>query len=303
MELTGEELAFFRVWREGGMKYKALEMDADQRFERRSYMRQVLRDYPHWKDKANNELDDMRLYHLDGGYIVEDDRGCEYYLPAAGIPQRESEFRRVRAMMPFGFMSLTGKDFEWAKYNTDVSDQKDTVNRYIINYEKFRENGMGLYICSGTKGSGKTMLACCLLNEIAKRYSGSVKFINTLDFLEMTKQGFKGGDDTKQLYEASLLVIDDIGVQMSKEWADTVFYRLINSRYTDRKPTIYTSNVTIDGLKMDDRITDRIESTTYPLPLPEESIRRQVRQQEKQRILDEIEKRPRQCANTGEGST
>lgn len=301
MELTGEELAFFRVWKDGGMDNKALKMDADQRLERRSYMRTALKNYPPWCNKTNNELDDMRLYCLDGNYILEDGEGYEYYLPAAGITQRESEFRRIRAMMPFEFMNLTGKDFDWTRYRADVSKQKRTVNQYIVNYEKFRDNGMGLYIYSGTKGSGKTMLACCLLNEISKRYPGSVKFINTLDFLEMTKKGFKGEDETKPLYEAGLLVIDDIGVQMSKEWADTVFYRLINNRYTERKPTVYTSNATIDGLKMDDRITDRIESTTYLLQLPEESVRRQVRQQEKQRILDEIEKRPHQCANTGKG--
>lgn len=292
MELTGEELAFFRVWKEGSISYKALDMDECQKLERRSYMRQVLKAYPPWNNRANEELDNMRLYHLDESYIVEDGKGCEYFLPAAGITRHESEFRRARAMMPFEFMNLTGKDFDWSRYKADASKQKGTVNQYIINYEKFRDNGMGLYICSGTKGSGKTMLACCILNEIAKRYPGSAKFINTLDLLEMTKKGFKGDDDTKQLYEASLLVIDDIGVQMSKEWADTVFYRLINSRYTDRKPTIYTSNATIDGLKMDDRVTDRIESTTYFLQLPEESIRRQDRQRKKQKILDEIENAP-----------
>ena len=215
MELTGGELAFFRVWKEGGMEHKAMEMDADQRLERRSYMRMALKNHPPWCNKANNELDDMRLYRLDDGYIVEDGKGCEYYLPAAGIAQKESEFRRTRAMMPFEFMNLTGKDFDWTRYRADVSKQKRTVNQYIVNYERFRDNGMGLYIYSGTKGSGKTMLACCLLNEISKRYPGSVKFINTLDFLEMTKKGFRGEDETKPLYEAGLLVISGCRCQRS----------------------------------------------------------------------------------------
>lgn len=302
MELNGEQLAFFRVYKESGIQYKALAMDADQKLERRSYMRQVLKKYQAWANRTNEILDDMRLYRVDTGYIVEDEKGAEFYLPASGITQQESAFRRVRAMMPFEFMELTGKDFNWSKYRTDVSDQKDTVNRYILNYERFRDNGMGLYIYSGTKGSGKTMLSCCLLNEISKRYPGSVKFINTLDFLEMTKKGFKGEDETKPLYDAGLLVIDDIGVQMSSEWAETVFYRLINDRYINRKPTIYTSNTAIDRLKMDDRITDRIESTTYLLQLPEESVRRQARQQEKQKLIDEIENAPH-SAPTLQGHT
>lgn len=47
---------------------------------------------------------------------------------------------------------------------------------------------------------------------------------------------------------------------------------------------------------MDDRITDRIECTTYPIRLPDESIRKIVRQQEKQELLNNIvDKKVRYC--------
>lgn len=147
------------------------------------------------------------------------------------------------------------------------------------------------------------MLSCCLVNEINNRYAGVSKFVNILDFLEMTKKGFNGNDDDiKALYQANLLVLDDIGVQMSKEWIDTVLYRLINERYINRLPTIYTSNVPVDRLKMDDRITDRIESTTYPVSLPEESIRKETRKQDKQKLLDEIKNAPSDTANIRQGN-
>ena len=102
------------------------------------------------------------------------------------------------------------------------------------------------------------------MNEIGKRYAVGTKFCNVLDFLDMTKKGYSGDDrEVTALFDASLLVLDDIGVQMSKEWVDTVLYRLVNSRYTNRLPTIYTSNIPVEKLKVDDRISDRIESTTY----------------------------------------
>lgn len=68
--------------------------------------------------------------------------------------------------------------------------RKTTVNEFISRYEEFQSKGMGLYIHSSEKGSGKTMLSCCLLNEISKRYVGSIKFVNALDFLEITKRVF-----------------------------------------------------------------------------------------------------------------
>ena len=289
----GKVLATYRVYREDRIKYMIMCMDNEQISERRSYLRKTLRNYPQWENLPNEELDNIRLFSLGDRSIVEDGNGYEFVLPSARITNVESDFRRVRAMMPFEFMDLTGKDFRWERYEADVSECKDMVNRYIMRYPQFKEKGMGLYIYSGTKGSGKTMLSCCLLNEIPRRYSGSVKFVNILDFLEMTKKGFSGDDrDLQAIYEAGLLVLDDIGVQMSKEWVETVLYRLVNHRYTQRLPTIYTSNIPIDGLKMDDRITDRIDSTTLPVKLPEESIRKEVRQQEKDRLLEEIENAP-----------
>lgn len=138
------------------------------------------------------------------------------------------------------------------------------------------------------------MLSCCILNEISDSYPVSVKFINALDLLEMTKQGYKGDEpeELKPLYTCSVLVIDDIGVQMARDWINTVFYRLINVRYTDRLVTIYTSNVTPEGLKMDERIVDRIGSTTYLVELPEVPVRHMKQEQEKEKIFRKIENAP-----------
>lgn len=286
-----ETLAGYRVQNPGNLGLRVMEMDEEQKSERRIYLRKVLIKYPHWANLSNNELDAILLYRVEKGFVVEDASGYEFYLPDNGITKDESAFRRARAMMPFEFMDKTGKDFLWGRYSADITKVRNLVNQYILNFERFREKGCGLYIFSGTKGSGKTMLACCLINEIADRYSIPVKFVNMLDLLEMTKKSFKGNDrEIEALYQAGLLVLDDIGVQMSKEWVDSVLYRLVNDRYVNRKPTIYTSNIPVDSLKMDDRITDRIESTTYPLALPEESIRRAMRQQEKDKMFEEIMK-------------
>lgn len=300
-EKNGEELAYYRLLKPNGKTFFAIPMDSNQLSERRVFLRRALAPYPRWENLTNEQLEDIRLYHVSNGYIAEDEKGRQFFLPGQNISVKDHEFRKVRAMMPFEFMELTGKDFDWTKYKADITEAKKMVNKYIIYYELFKKNGMGLYIHSGTKGSGKTMLSCCILNEISKRHTGSVKFVNILDFLEMTKKSYDGDESVKALYDASLLVIDDIGVQMSKDWIDTVLYRLINERYANRLPTIYTSNIPAERLKMDDRIIDRIESTTYQVELPEESIRKDTRQQAKDKLLHEIENAPSGATNTRQG--
>lgn len=302
-KLTGEELARYRLRKPGGMEWNARSMTPEELSERRIYMRKALVRFPRWENMTNAQYEDIRVYRQGNYLMLEDENGYEYLLPAAGVTAEESEFRKIRAMMPFEFLDVRAKDFQWSRYQGDVTVAKEMVNRYILHYEKLRNKGMGLYIYSGTKGSGKTMLACCLLNEITKRYKGVVKFVNILDFLEMTKKGFSGDDeDVNNIRHAGLLVVDDIGVQMSKEWIDTVLYSLVNDRYVNRLPTIYTSNIPVNRLKMDDRITDRIESTTYSVQLPEESIRKAMREQQKQKLLQEIENAPDSAATPSQGN-
>ena len=302
-KLTGEELARYRLRKPGGMEWNSRSMTPEELSERRIYMRKTLVRFPRWENMTNAQYEDIRVYRQGKCLMLEDANGYEYLLPAAGVTAEESEFRKIRAMMPFEFLDVRAKDFQWSRYQGDVTVAKEMVNRYILHYEKLRNKGMGLYIYSGTKGSGKTMLACCLLNEITKSYKGVVKFVNILDFLEMTKKGFSGDDeDVNNIRHAGLLVVDDIGVQMSKEWIDTVLYSLVNDRYVNRLPTIYTSNIPVNRLKMDDRITDRIESTTYSVQLPEESIRKAMREQQKQKLLQEIESAPDSAATPSQGN-
>lgn len=290
---TESWLAEHRVKGSGVLDYFAVDMTEDEILIRRSYIRCIIKQYPQWSHLTNELIDQIILWKTEKGYILEDAKGCEFILQDKKISSEESEFRRVRAMVPFEFMNLTGKDFDWTSYDTDIAGEKDLVSNFIMNYPQFVEKGMGLYIYSGTKGSGKTMLSCCILNEISKRYRGSTKFINILDFLEMTKKDFQGTEsETQALYNASLLVIDDIGVQMKKEWVDTVLYRLINDRYINQKPTIYTSNVLIEDLRMDDRILDRIDSSTCLVSLPEVPVRKMRRQQLKEKMLNDIKNAP-----------
>lgn len=289
-----EYLAKHRLKFPGCFDYLAILMTIDQIRERRMFLRKILAAFPRWEGLSNEQLDNIRVYRVGNGYIGEDEKGYQYYLKDDGVPETEAEFRRTRAMIPFEFLTTTARDFGWSCYCEDVSVSRRMISDYIVKYLYFSKSGMGLYIYSETKGSGKTMLACCLINEISKRYNGSVKFANILDFLEMTKKGFNGVDEeVNALYNAGCLVLDDIGVQMSKEWVDTVLYRLVNFRYVNRLPTIYTSNIPLNKLKIDDRITDRIDATTYPVKLPEESIRRDMRRQEKQKLLEEIKNAPR----------
>lgn len=283
-----ELLAAYRVAGKGNINYRTKEMSSEEQNIRRMFLRRALVGTP-FSNRDNEYLDGMRVvldYNI-GGMWIEDIDGYLYHTEGKAAQKKEADFRKERSRIPLEYKDLMAKDFKWGIYGVNLNKEQGKILQYITRYEEFREEGMGLYIHSGTKGSGKTMLACCVLNEISSRYYGSVKFVNALDFLEMTKKGFNyDNPEVEALYICKTLVIDDIGAQLDKDWINTVFYRLVNDRYTNHKPTIYTSNLSIDQLKMDDRIIDRIDSTSFEIHLPEKSIRREKRQREKDKIMN-----------------
>ena len=55
---------------------------------------------------------------------------------------------------------------------------------------------------------------------------------------------------------ASVLILDDLGVQSATPWAEEKLFQLINHRYTSQLPTVFTTNLDLSGF--DDRIHSRL---------------------------------------------
>ena len=143
---------------------------------------------------------------------------------------------------------------------------------------KLRERN-GLFI-TGEFGTGKTHLAAAIANALLSK-GEPVVFATMIDLLQKLKDSFeKGGEgDLLRVYVAAdLLIIDDLGKEQPTEWATTKIYQIINARYEDFKPTIITSNYSLDELvnrmtpKTGDGSTagatiDRLREVTFTIPL------------------------------------
>lgn len=187
--------------------------------------------------------------------------------------------RLNRSGEPIEYVYCTGKSINWELYGDEnTMPQKNIVNAFVVNFKMFQREGRGLYFYSATKGSGKTMIACAAANEILKKYDISVKFINVADYIELVKaKDDRSRERVDSIFEAGLLILDDIGAQVeNKEWITTALFRLIDRRYTNHYPTIFTSNVRMEDLKTDSRISDRIYAVSTPVIMPEVNVRRKI---------------------------
>lgn len=179
------------------------------------------------------------------------------------------------------------------------------INAYLDEFESEKEKGMGLYICSNTKGSGKTRIAASLANELIHNHDTQVKFAVTTTILSEIKatwykQKQKQDDDNQytesQLLDAlitsEVLIIDDLGVEIGKDevkdWINERIFTIIDGRYRNKKVTIFTSNYALSELRHDARITNRIKERVYEIPFPEESVREYIADQNNAKMFERI---------------
>lgn len=129
---------------------------------------------------------------------------------------------------------------------TDVLKKaKNQVDEYIENIEENKKTGTNLILAGfGCVGTGKTHLACAIAHKVTAK-DISVKFINVTSMVEEMKETFK----TTDYIRVDFLIIDDLGKENGTSWVCEQIYSIINKRYEAMKPTIITTEGTIDDLK------------------------------------------------------
>lgn len=204
---------------------------------------------------------------------------------------------KKRANIPSAYYEALIDDFKWDIYrdnnNTivDLSKQKEFVDSFITNYSEWERRGLGLYLYSRTRGTGKTYLASCICNTLMKKHQVVTKFVSTTELINLAKKELKTGekDPIEVMCECRLLVLDDIGQKTTGEdWMNDLLYKIIEARYQNKRVTLFTSNIKNVDLRIDERIVSRINKIAYCIPLPEYSYRNKEAYDEKVDFFKEM---------------
>lgn len=140
----------------------------------------------------------------------------------------------------------------------------------------------------GTVGVGKTHLAVSILKGLTER-GFSCLFYEFGALLKEIQDSYNSNTQTSELkvltpiLEAEVLVLDEIGASKPTEWVRDTMAHIINTRYNDRKLTIFTTNY-LDERRaereetLEDRIGVRLRSRLFEMcrtvPMVGEDFRR-----------------------------
>lgn len=150
----------------------------------------------------------------------------------------------------------------------DVSlEACDKIKPALIEFGyEWAKKPTSLLLCGGL-GNGKSTYAFSLIRQVFRKcpYHLWPKYFTSPDLDSKLLNASKSleGDSViiKELGEEDLLFIDDLGRETRTDRLKRQFFELFNYRYTHNKPTIVTSNYTLEqiGEVVNDAIASRMQ--------------------------------------------
>lgn len=136
-------------------------------------------------------------------------------------------------------------------------------------YEKLPETRKGLYIHGGV-GVGKTHAMYAMFKSDKPKGNYRKTVWNVTELLHEFRLDFdrenidKTRSEERLMQFNGILFLDDLGAERITDWVQEKLYMIINKRYEQMLPTIYTSNCTLEELaeRVGDRIVSRIVEST-----------------------------------------
>ena len=214
----------------------------------------------------------------DSGYV--DMKMCDCMKRALVIAGYESSgISSLMKVQSFDNFSLDYYRQSPAQYD----GMKKTFEKIKSFAENFTADTYENFLFIGGTGLGKTHISTAVAKTVIDKYF-DVLYVTANDMIGAFEQKKFGGKsstnediDTSRYYSADLLIIDDLGTELSTPFSISCVYEIINARMIARKSTIISTNLGKDDLlkRYWDRITSRLFGEYQPVLFSGTDIRRQ----------------------------
>lgn len=169
--------------------------------------------------------------------------------------------------MPLGNSRFENFDLKYYSDKTDENGENPRrrmtsilklCREYVINFSPDSSKNL---LFMGSAGLGKTHLTLAIVSGIIEKgflpvYSSAENLFSKIEAEKFSGEG-KGTYDA--ILNCDLLVIDDLGAEMTTSFTKSALYNLVNTRILTRKPTIINTNLSLKEIetKYSARISSR----------------------------------------------
>ena len=183
-----------------------------------------------------------------------------------------------------GFLSQTFDTFSLDYYSDDdkkIMAQNVKILREFA--EGYNKSTYENFLFHGPTGLGKTHLSSAVARSVIEKggyvvYESSITLFADYEAKRFGNSYYSDYDSNVEKYiDCDLLIIDDLGCELTNQFTVSCLYSIINTRMIERKSTIISTNFTPAELKKkySDRIVSRIFCDYKPLIFRGADIREQ----------------------------
>ena len=184
----------------------------------------------------------------DTGWRPVEEHGIRRVVRCDCWRQQVGQHRLADANIPKRYVHCTLANF--TVYNESLERALECARRVPERFAEARtreQQGRGIFL-EGPPGVGKTHLAVAVLKQVIVTFGARGLFYDTRDLLRVIRSTYDPSIRTTELevlrpvMTADLLVLDDLGAEKTSEWVEETMNLIVNTRYNERRLTIFTSN-------------------------------------------------------------
>lgn len=205
------------------------------------------------------------------------------------LEEKQKQFEKYNNLIKQSLLNPKFKDLTFETLDLEGADEtfltaKKRCEVFVEKWNQVREEGLGFYIY-GDSGLGKTALTVCVGKKLLKRYI-PVMFSSFIEIIKQIQSTYNDNSNIsemsliRELTRVPLLIVDDFGAERLNKFQNETIYYIIDTRYKEMMPTIFSSNYSLDELLeqgLEQRTVDRInEMSTAVMKLAGANYRKKI---------------------------
>lgn len=180
--------------------------------------------------------------------------------------------------------SFENFSLDYYKQSEKVYSTMSAIYALLAKYaENFAPETSGNIAMFGGTGLGKTHLSSAVAGKVIEKghdvyYASALSLFADFEMRRFGNSASASADgNIDRYFDCDLLIIDDLGTEVTNQFTTSCLYDIINSRLNAKKPTIISTNLSQDEFRKRywDRITSRVLGEYIVLPFCGTDIRSQ----------------------------